>query len=115
MAVIVSGEEYTQDPLPGMSRREITELGVLQIQNGISSIDEVRERLDLPPWGTAETSEPVMFTSHGPVPMAEAAKEARRQFAERVRVNLLEKLVRLLTEEKARSEEITRLRRDLDL
>ena len=29
----------------------ITTLGVEQVQNGIASIDEVRDRLDLPPWG----------------------------------------------------------------
>ena len=51
-------------------RAAITSLGVEQVQNGISSIDEVRERLDLPPWGLEETSEPVVFTAQGPIPFS---------------------------------------------
>lgn len=50
----------------------ITELGVQQVQNAISSIDEIRERLDLPPWGLQETSEPVVFTAQGPIPLSMA-------------------------------------------
>jgi 8-oxo-dGTP pyrophosphatase MutT (NUDIX family) len=53
-------------------KQAITELGVQQVQNGIASIDEVRERLDLPPWGLRETSEPVVFTAQGPVPFSMA-------------------------------------------
>jgi len=53
-------------------KQAITELGVNQVQNGIASIDEVRERLDLPPWGLTETSEPVVFTAQGPVPFSMA-------------------------------------------
>ena len=34
-------------------KQAITELGVSQVQNGIASIDEVRDRLDLAPWGLA--------------------------------------------------------------
>ena len=48
----------------------ITDLGVQQIQNGMASIDEVRERLDLPPWGIPETSEPVLFTANGAMPLS---------------------------------------------
>jgi 8-oxo-dGTP pyrophosphatase MutT (NUDIX family) len=50
----------------------ITQLGVEQIQNGVSSIDEIRERLDLPPWGLQETSEPIVMTQQGPVPFSMA-------------------------------------------
>ena len=46
----------------------IVSLGVEKVQNGIASIDEVREDLDLPPWGLQETSEPVVFTAQGPIP-----------------------------------------------
>ena len=53
-------------------KQAITSLGVEQVQNGISSIDEVRERLDMPPWGLQETSEPVMFTAQGPIPISMA-------------------------------------------
>ena len=50
----------------------ITSLGVEQVQNGISSIDEIRERLDMAPWGLQETSEPVVFTQQGPIPFSMA-------------------------------------------
>ena len=53
-------------------KQAITELGVQQVQNAIASIDEVRDRLDLPPWGLSETSEPVVFTAQGPVPLSMA-------------------------------------------
>jgi hypothetical protein len=59
-------------PLPAgvTTVRDEVDLGVLQIQHGISSIDEIREKLDLPPWGLPETSEPVIFTAQGPVPFS---------------------------------------------
>lgn len=53
-------------------KQAITALGVDQLQNGISSVDEVRERLDLPPWGMRETSEPIVMTQQGPVPFSMA-------------------------------------------
>jgi 8-oxo-dGTP pyrophosphatase MutT (NUDIX family) len=53
-------------------KQQITELGVQQVQNAISSIDEIRERLDLPPWGLNETQEPVVFTAQGPIPLSMA-------------------------------------------
>jgi 8-oxo-dGTP pyrophosphatase MutT (NUDIX family) len=53
-------------------KQAITELGVQQVQNGIASIDEVRDRLDLAPWGLSETSEPVVFTAQGPIPFSMA-------------------------------------------
>lgn len=55
-------------------KQAITSLGVEQVQNGIASIDEVRERLDLPPWGLPETSEPIVMTQNGPIPFSEAPK-----------------------------------------
>ena len=53
-------------------KQQITSLGVEQVQNGIASIDEVRERLDMAPWGLEETSEPVVFTAQGPIPFSMA-------------------------------------------
>lgn len=53
-------------------KQAITQLGVEQIQNGVSSIDEIRERLDLPPWGLKETSEPIVMTQQGPIPFSMA-------------------------------------------
>ena len=45
-----------------------TDLLVKQVQNGIRSVDEAREELDLTPWGLPETSGPVVFTQMGVVP-----------------------------------------------
>jgi len=55
-------------------KQAITSLGVEQIQNGVASIDEVRDRLDMPPWGLQETSEPIVMTQNGPIPFSEAPK-----------------------------------------
>jgi 8-oxo-dGTP pyrophosphatase MutT (NUDIX family) len=53
-------------------KQVIVDQGVQMIQNGLASIDEVREQLDKPPWGLQETSEPVVFTAQGPVPFSMA-------------------------------------------
>ena len=52
--------------LPPKSRVDTEEI-VRSVQQGVSSIDDIRERLDLPPWGAIE---PVVFTRRGPVPLA---------------------------------------------
>lgn len=73
----ICGQQDMQFAFEGLvddeDKAAITELGVQQVQNGISSIDEVRERLDLAPWGLRETSEPVVFTAQGPIPLSMAA------------------------------------------
>jgi len=48
---------------------------IRQVQEGKESIDQVRERLDLPSWGLPETSEPVVLTREGPVPLSLYFKE----------------------------------------
>jgi 8-oxo-dGTP pyrophosphatase MutT (NUDIX family) len=53
-------------------KQAITELGVQQVQNGIASVDEIRDRLDMAPWGEELTSEPVVFTAQGPIPFSMA-------------------------------------------
>lgn len=72
----ICGQQDMQFSFEGLvddeDRAAITALGVEQVQNGICSIDEVRERLDLPPWGLQETSEPVVFTAQGPIPFSMA-------------------------------------------
>jgi len=47
-----------------------------QINIGLRSIDEGREELNLQPWGLPETSEPIMVTPTGPVPLAQAVQQA---------------------------------------
>jgi len=49
----------------------MTEEFIRQVQSGIQSIDEVRARLDLAPWGLPETEEPLIFTNQGPVPYSQ--------------------------------------------
>ena len=72
----ICGQEDMQFSFEGLvddeDKQQITSLGVEQVQNGISSIDEVRDRLDMPPWGLQETSEPVVFTAQGPIPFSMA-------------------------------------------
>jgi 8-oxo-dGTP pyrophosphatase MutT (NUDIX family) len=70
----ICGQQDMQFSFEGLQDDEdkaaITSLGVEQVQNAIASIDEVRERLDMPPWGLQETSEPVVFTAQGPIPLS---------------------------------------------
>ena len=72
----ICGQQDMQFAFEGLvddeDKQQITSLGVEQVQNGISSIDEVRERLDMAPWGLQETSEPVVFTAQGPIPFSMA-------------------------------------------
>ena len=72
----ICGQQDMQFSFEGLQddedKQAITTLGVEQVQNGIASIDEVRERLDMAPWGLQETSEPVVFTAQGPIPFSMA-------------------------------------------
>ena len=72
----ICGQQDMQFSFEGLvddeDKQQITQLGVEQVQNGIASIDEVRERLDMAPWGLQETSEPVVFTAQGPIPFSMA-------------------------------------------
>jgi 8-oxo-dGTP pyrophosphatase MutT (NUDIX family) len=72
----ICGQQDMQFNFEGLvdeeDKQAITSLGVEQVQNGIASIDEVRDRLDMPPWGLQETSEPVVFTAQGPIPFSMA-------------------------------------------
>ena len=67
MRFVFSGMEETQDIAA------VTDMGIKQAQSGVKSIDEVRGDLHLPPWGLPETSQPVVFTQLGPVPLGQAA------------------------------------------
>lgn len=51
----------------------LTDMLVKQVQYGIRSVDEARDELELPPWGTPETSGPVVFTGAGPMPFGPVA------------------------------------------
>jgi hypothetical protein len=43
----MSDEEYEQDPLPGMAK--------IELMGGLYSIDEIRDRLDIPPWLSSDS------------------------------------------------------------
>ena len=77
----ICGQQDMKFTFEGLSddedKQAITELGVQQVQNGIASIDEVRDRLDMAPWGLEETSEPVVFTAQGPIPFSMAPELIR--------------------------------------
>lgn len=55
---------------------QLTNLLVEQIQNGLRSVDEAREQLELQPWGLPMTSEPVYFSAAGPLPFTAPALPA---------------------------------------
>lgn len=66
MRFLFSGMEEVQD------QAAITDMGVKQVQSGIRSIDEFRDLLGLTPWDLDETSEPVVFTPMGPIPLRQS-------------------------------------------
>lgn len=43
------------------------------------SVDEEREKLGLVPWGLPETSEPIVMTTQGPIPIFEATEIIRER------------------------------------
>src|ERR1035441_710343 len=72
----ICGQQDMQFAFEGLQAEDdkqvIVDRGVQGIQNGLYTIDEVREWLGLPPFGLPETSEPVVFTAQGPVPFSMA-------------------------------------------
>jgi 8-oxo-dGTP pyrophosphatase MutT (NUDIX family) len=68
----VAGQDDMKFTFAGMDEAQDqaaqTDLLVKQVQNGIRSVDEAREELELTPWGLPETSGPVVFTQMGVVP-----------------------------------------------
>jgi 8-oxo-dGTP pyrophosphatase MutT (NUDIX family) len=68
----VAGQDDMKFTFAGMDEAQDqaaqTDLLVKQVQNGIRSVDEAREELELTPWGLPETSGPVVFTQMGVTP-----------------------------------------------
>jgi hypothetical protein len=66
------GQEDMQFTFEGLEALEdqlqLTELLVNQIKNGLRSVDEARDELNLQPWGLPETSGPVYLAPTGPIP-----------------------------------------------
>jgi 8-oxo-dGTP pyrophosphatase MutT (NUDIX family) len=61
-------QEEDQDALTGTL--------VQQFQNGMRTLDECRQELNLQPYGLEESSEPVITTPQGPVPLSTAVANA---------------------------------------
>jgi hypothetical protein len=52
---------------------------IAKVQNGIITIDEAREELGLPAFGLPETSEPIVYTTQGPMTLARASVLVRQK------------------------------------
>ena len=72
----ICGQQDMQFSFEGLvdeeDKQAITEPGCPAGPERHATIDEVRDRLDLPPWGLQETGEPVVFTAQGPIPFSMA-------------------------------------------
>ena len=81
----VCGQDDMQFVFEGTQEEEdqetLTSMLIQQATNGLRSIDECREELNLQPWGLPETSEPVMLTPTGPIPFQAASQQAGAQAA----------------------------------
>jgi len=68
----VCGQDDMQFVFEGLEAEEdealITDLLIKQVENGLRSVDEARDKLNLQPWGLPETSGPVFLSKNGPVP-----------------------------------------------
>lgn len=68
----VCGQDDMQFVFEGLEAEEdqalLTDLLIKQVENGLRSVDEARDELNLQPWGLPETSGPVQLTKNGPVP-----------------------------------------------
>lgn len=58
---------------------DLTDSLIAQVQNGIRTIDEAREALGLPAFGLPETSQPVVYTSQGPMTLSRADELVKRE------------------------------------
>jgi SPP1 gp7 family putative phage head morphogenesis protein len=67
-------QEEDQDALTGVL--------VQQMQNGLRTIDECRQELNLQPYGLEESSEPLIVTPNGPVPLSTAVQQAQNAVAQ---------------------------------
>jgi Phage portal protein len=73
------GQEDMQFQFVGLEEEDdeeaITGVLVQQLQNGMRSVDECRDKLGLPPWGMDETSEPLIINpTTGATPLVHAVQ-----------------------------------------
>lgn len=62
MQFVFEGLEVEED------QAQLTTLLIDQVKNGLRSVDEARDELNLQPWGLPETSGPVFLAPTGPIP-----------------------------------------------
>lgn len=60
----------------------LTGVLVQQVQNGLRTVDEARQELNMQPYGLEETTEPLFVTPNGPVPLSTAIKNAESAAAQ---------------------------------
>ena len=70
MEFVFEGLQEEQDQV------QLTELLIQQVTNGLRSVDEARDELNLQPWGVPETAGPVFLAQTGPVPFDLAVRQA---------------------------------------
>ena len=58
---------------------DLTDDLIAEVQNGIITIDEARAALGLPAFGLPETSEPIVYTTQGPMTLARANALVRQK------------------------------------
>lgn len=72
MRFVFEGMEQTQD------LAALTDMGIKQVQSGVKTIDEFRDDLHMTRFNLPETRSPVVFTQLGPIPLGQAAAQARQ-------------------------------------
>jgi Phage portal protein len=84
--VNVCGQSDMMFMFEGLQEEEdvdsLTGVLVQQMQNGMRTIDECRQELNLQPYGLEESSEPLIVTPQGPVPLSTAVQNAQNAAAQ---------------------------------
>lgn len=82
----VCGQDDMMFTYEGLQQEEdqeaLTGVLVQQMQNGLRTIDECRQELNLQPFGLEESSEPLIVTPNGPVPLSTAVQQAQNAVAQ---------------------------------
>lgn len=76
----IAGQDDMKFTFEGLQEEQdanmMTQMLVQQVQNGIRSVDEAREELEIEPWGLPATSGPVVFTAQGVIPFGPIPQQA---------------------------------------
>jgi hypothetical protein len=84
--VNVCNQTDMQFTFEGLQQEEdmdaLTGVLVQQLQNGMRTLDECRQELNLQPYGLEESSEPLFVTPNGPMPLSTAVQNAENAAAQ---------------------------------